>query len=163
METALKLAGLKNPVAEPDEDDSWPGVIREALPMVKDVATSFLARLPAPQGYVQAPDEPKIVNPEDKPVSVPLSEDEIKQFLPMVAMLKPHAGLIVKLVSMKAPEQAAAELATFIPDPLRSMMIRYADLVKQRGKDALGLIDPGLVTDKGFYTVVKIGEILREV
>jgi hypothetical protein len=161
METALKLAGLKNPVAEPDDEDSWPGVIREALPALSQLAQGFMSRLPAPQG--QAQPQPQVIEPEGEPMAVPLSQDEMNQFAPMVAMLKPHAALIVKLVSIKAPEQAAAELATFIPGPLRGLMVHYADLCKQRGKDALALIDPALVSDKGWYTVVEIGKILREV
>ena len=160
METALKLAGMKNPVAEPDEEEGWPSLLREALPMVSDLGKAFISRIPAP---AQAQSEPKIVNQEEQQVSVPLSDDEIKQFLPMVAMLKPHAGLIVKLVSIKAPEQAAVELAAFIPEPMRPAMILFAEMAEQRGAEVLNLIDPGLNNPKGLSCVVEIGEILRQV
>jgi hypothetical protein len=163
METALKLAGLKNPTApERDEEDSWPGVIREALPTLGELAKGFMARIPQPQPPAAPMPNPQTIE-GDQPVSVPLSQDEMQSFAPMVALLKPHANVIVQLIKLKHSDDAAMEMASFIPEPMADQVVRFAELVSTRGAEVLNLIDPDLATEKGRECVIKIGELLREV
>lgn len=163
VEMALKMVGLRNPVpiADDDEDekDDWPSVIREALPMLGQIGQGLISRAapapaPAPTLSTQEPEET---------VSVPLSQEEITHFAPAVAMLRPFAGMIVTILEKsKRGEDAAPDLAGYIPGRLVPLVIQYAEAAKTRGAEVLALIDPALVTEKGLGCMVEIGNILRK-
>lgn len=163
MDQALLMAGMRNPVTpEPEEEDSWPSVLREAIPVLGQIGQGLLSRAaPAP---APAPTPQETPQPEENKIMVPMNSDEIKQFSSVVGMLKPYSALILTILSkVRTGGEASADLASFVPDRMRGTMIDFADLAETRGAEVLALLDPALATEKGLDCVVGIGRILREV
>lgn len=163
VDQALALAGMKTKPepADDDEGDSWPSVIREALPMLGEIGKGLMSRSAPVAGQVQTI-QPE---PQEAPaVSVPLSQDEIRHFAPAVAMLKPYANMVGTIIGKVARgEDASADLASFIPNRMHPLMIEFSEVAKQRGPAVLAILAPELATDKALACIVGIGEILSEV
>lgn len=163
VEMALKMMNLRGPGRGSDDDDdegdSWPSVIREAIPAVTQALSAMTNRGPAPAQTIEP--EP---NPEESAVSVPLSQDEIRHFAPAVAMLKPYAGMVKTVIDKaRRGEDAAPDLASFIPVRMHPLMIEFSEVTKARGPQVLAILAPELATEKAAACIVQIGKILREV
>jgi len=162
LDQALALAGLNRPQAEESESEGWLGVARELAP----VASSFLSGLIQPRQAAPVPaTEPREVNPQANQggaLNINATEDELKPFAGAIAMLRPFAGIISrKVAGTPTGQEAARELADFIPPGLIDAMIGFSKLVTAKGPSVLAVIDSDLVNAKGAACVAEIGKILE--
>ncbi len=163
MDQALLMAGMRNPVAhEPEEEDSWPSVLREAIPVLGQIGQGLLSRTaPAPIQAAPIQEQPHQV--EETQIMVPMNSDEIKHFATVVGMLKPYSAMILTILSkVQRGEDASGDLASFIPARMAPTMIEFADMAEARGAAVLSILDPALATEKALACVVGIGAILRD-
>lgn len=164
VDQALALAGMRAKLEAPepgdDDDISWPGLFKAALPTLGQIGQALASRVaPAPVQEIA----PEPIQPKEQPVEVPMTQAEIERFAAAVALLKPYAKMIVTIVTKsKNGADAAADLASFIPDRLAPDVVAYAQLAAERGPAVLALLDPGLTTEKGLACIVEIGRILSE-
>lgn len=166
---ALTLAGLKNPAPIPEgpEETDWLGVVKELAPAALEIAKGIFHR-PAP---VEAPAAPREVNPEAAPTQeapepmrqeIPMTNEEAAPFAGAVAMLRPFAGIMVRMLDrVPKGEMCADEIAGFIPERLEGQVIDLARYTAERGPAVLGIIDTQLATPKAAACMLAIAEILK--
>ena len=166
LANVLALAGINKgtlPEAALEAETSWPDLIREFAPVLKEVAVTVLTPRQAPQAPQAPQAQPRIINPEpqEKPLSVPLSQDELKFLAPAVGMLRPFVGMI--LAGMKAnpdPATLAPQLADYIPEALAEPMLRLAEYAETRGPEVLNIISPELANPAGVALCSAIADVL---
>ena len=130
-----------------------------------EVVKGFMgSRQPAP---IQQESQPiREVNPENEvpvtPIQVPMNDEEMKRFAGVVGMLRPFAGMIVRMINTAGWNAASAELADYVPGRLEDSLLEFATLATERGASALAIIDPALATPDGLKCLQGIAAIIKE-
>ena len=160
----LALMGRGSDDDEAPKEQGFTELIAQAIPGILKAFTPQPAPAPpAPPASapVQAPTLAPPQVQEDEMFEVPLTPEEAQQFSLAVGMLQPFAPRILAMLQQTQDDQAiAAELASFVPFPLKGQLVKLAALGAERGSGVLGLIDPDLMTDRGLSVLQKMGVLL---
>jgi hypothetical protein len=82
-----------------------------------------------------------------EPVALPkMTEQEIKDTAPIIAILKPYAGILAQQLSRRPPEELADQLGGMIGADLWDSVLAFSDTVQKYGLSMMGHIGPGLST-----------------
>jgi hypothetical protein len=135
-------------------DDSWSGalggLLSQALP---GILAAFKPQPAAPAVAATVQEVPAVI--------VPMNPEEMQEYAGAVRMLRPFLPHILQLIGPGAViDQAAAQLAEYIPAPLMQELVNLAALTAARGPNVLALIDPQLATTRGAELIAAVARLL---
>lgn len=103
------------------------------------------------------------LSPSREPVTLPiLTAAEVEAASPIVAVMKPYAGMLAAQLKAHPPEDLAGQLAGMIGPDLYESTLALCDITRKYGLSTLAHIGPGLSTPAAGIVIETLAQHIRE-
>jgi hypothetical protein len=173
METRAMDSVSRRMGIEPKDEvnpNSWAGILQTLLPAGIELASRLMAskanpiptQAPVTQAQV-APTQENAVKPSQEVPTIvaKMTEQEKKDIIPSLGMLRPFLGALHKMtVPGRSEADIAIELDGYIPDAMAASMMALSNLTDKHGVEALGLLGKPFQTGQWMTILGELKKIL---